>query len=90
MDKREALSYEAPRVVDYGDLRELTAACLGGSGGDAFGTPLEQSVSTPSVRATRQRDASPHPDRSNDDNPKYLRLGLCFKVGREGPTVNFL
>ena len=27
--------YEAPRVVDYGDLQELTAACLGGSGGDA-------------------------------------------------------
>jgi hypothetical protein len=26
--------YEAPRVVDYGDLQELTAACLGGSGGD--------------------------------------------------------
>jgi hypothetical protein len=30
------LAYEAPRVVDYGDLQELTAACLGGSGGDAF------------------------------------------------------
>lgn len=28
--------YEAPQVVDYGDLRELTAACLGGTGGDAF------------------------------------------------------
>jgi hypothetical protein len=28
-------TYEAPRVVDYGDLQELTAACLGGSGGDA-------------------------------------------------------
>jgi hypothetical protein len=27
--------YEAPRVVDYGDLQELTAACLGGHGGDA-------------------------------------------------------
>jgi hypothetical protein len=27
--------YEAPRVVDYGDLQELTAACLGASGGDA-------------------------------------------------------
>jgi hypothetical protein len=27
--------YEAPRVVDYGDLQELSAACLGGSGGDA-------------------------------------------------------
>jgi hypothetical protein len=29
-------AYETPRVVDYGDLQELTAACLGGSGGDAF------------------------------------------------------
>jgi len=29
-------TYEAPRVVDYGDLQELTAACLGGTGGDAF------------------------------------------------------
>ena len=36
MDKREAFGYEAPRVVDYGDLKELTAACLGGTGGDAF------------------------------------------------------
>jgi hypothetical protein len=27
--------YEAPSVVDYGDLQELTAACLGGEGGDA-------------------------------------------------------
>jgi hypothetical protein len=27
-------AYEAPQVVDYGDLQELTAACLGGSGGD--------------------------------------------------------
>jgi hypothetical protein len=27
--------YETPSVVDYGDLRELTAACLGGAGGDA-------------------------------------------------------
>ena len=29
------VAYEAPTVVDYGDLQELTAACLGGSGGDA-------------------------------------------------------
>jgi hypothetical protein len=28
------IGYEAPQVVDYGDLQELTAACLGGSGGD--------------------------------------------------------
>ncbi len=27
--------YEAPQVVDYGDLQDLTAACLGGTGGDA-------------------------------------------------------
>jgi hypothetical protein len=31
----QTLAYEAPQVVDYGDLQELTAACLGGSGGDA-------------------------------------------------------
>lgn len=28
-------AYETPMVVDYGDLQELTAACLGGTGGDA-------------------------------------------------------
>jgi hypothetical protein len=28
-------AYETPQVVDYGDLQELTAACLGGTGGDA-------------------------------------------------------
>ena len=26
---------EDPTIVDYGDLQELTAACLGGNGGDA-------------------------------------------------------
>jgi hypothetical protein len=26
--------YQPPTVVDYGDLQELTAACLGGVGGD--------------------------------------------------------
>ncbi len=36
MDEIRTLAYEAPRVVDYGDLQELTAACLGGTGGDAF------------------------------------------------------
>jgi hypothetical protein len=36
MEETSTLTYEAPRVVDYGDLQELTAACLGGSGGDAF------------------------------------------------------
>lgn len=35
-DQMTIQAYEAPRVVDYGDLQELTAACLGGSGGDAF------------------------------------------------------
>ncbi len=36
MEEMKALAYEAPQVVDYGDLQELTAACLGGTGGDAF------------------------------------------------------
>jgi hypothetical protein len=36
MDEIKAFSYEAPRVIDYGDLNELTAACLGGTGGDAY------------------------------------------------------
>jgi hypothetical protein len=36
MDNRESPgTYDVPRVVDYGDLQELTAACVGGSGGDA-------------------------------------------------------
>ncbi len=37
MDDRMTLqAYETPQVVDYGDLEELTAGCLGASGGDAF------------------------------------------------------
>lgn len=28
--------YVKPLVTDYGDLRELTAACAEGTGGDAF------------------------------------------------------
>jgi len=36
MDHKTHPGYESPRVVDYGDLQELTAACLGGSGGDAY------------------------------------------------------
>ena len=28
--------YEAPKIVDYGDLQDLTAACAGSTGGDAF------------------------------------------------------
>lgn len=36
MEETQALAYEVPNVVDYGDLQELTAACLGGSGGDSF------------------------------------------------------
>lgn len=36
MNNRENLgAYEVPRIVDYGDLQTLTAACVGGSGGDA-------------------------------------------------------
>ncbi len=34
-DRTNLGAYEAPQVVDYGDLQDLTAACLGGSGGDA-------------------------------------------------------
>ena len=29
-------AYETPRVIDYGDLREMTAACALGTGGDAY------------------------------------------------------
>jgi hypothetical protein len=29
-------TYQTPEIVDYGSLQELTAACLGGKGGDAF------------------------------------------------------
>lgn len=29
-------AYEAPEIVDYGDIRELTAGCLGATGGDAY------------------------------------------------------
>lgn len=35
-DQMTRQTYEAPEVVDYGSLQELTAACLGGRGGDAF------------------------------------------------------
>jgi len=36
MDKTETFgAYEAPRVVDYGNLQELTADCYGATGGDA-------------------------------------------------------
>ncbi len=35
MDKVKTLDYTTPTVVDYGDLQELTAACVGGTGGDA-------------------------------------------------------
>jgi hypothetical protein len=34
-DQTHTQAYEMPEVVDYGDLQELTAACLGGSGGDS-------------------------------------------------------
>ena len=35
-DQMTSQAYEAPRVVDYGDLQDLTAGCLGASGGDAY------------------------------------------------------
>jgi hypothetical protein len=35
-DQMTVQAYETPRVVDYGDLQELTAACLGATGGDAY------------------------------------------------------
>ncbi len=58
MDDKVTLgAYEAPQVVDYGDLQELTAACLGGSGGD-LGYPA-QSPGTPSAQATPRLAASP-------------------------------
>lgn len=34
-EQRTSQAYESPKVVDYGNLQELTAACLGGTGGDA-------------------------------------------------------
>jgi hypothetical protein len=34
-DHNTPSAYEPPLVVDYGDLEELTAACLGGTGGDS-------------------------------------------------------
>jgi len=39
-DQKLSQAYEQPRVVDYGDLQELTAACLGGSGGDSYGATV--------------------------------------------------
>jgi hypothetical protein len=36
MDSPQDLNYKAPAIVDYGDLQELTAACVGGTGGDAI------------------------------------------------------
>lgn len=33
-DHSPSEQYQAPTVVDYGDLQDLTAACLGGTGGD--------------------------------------------------------
>jgi hypothetical protein len=35
-DQMLSAGYEMPRITDYGDLRELTAACAEGAGGDAF------------------------------------------------------
>jgi hypothetical protein len=33
-DQMSPQAYEMPQVVDYGDLQELTASCVGGAGGD--------------------------------------------------------
>jgi hypothetical protein len=35
-DQKLSRTYEKPHVIDYGDLRELTAGCLGATGGDAY------------------------------------------------------
>jgi hypothetical protein len=35
-DQMTVLAYETPKIVDYGDLQELTAACAGATGGDAY------------------------------------------------------
>ena len=32
----EATTYEKPQVIDYGSLQELTAGCIGATGGDAI------------------------------------------------------
>ena len=34
-DTVSPVGYQKPNIVDYGDLQELTAACLGGENGDA-------------------------------------------------------
>lgn len=34
-DQMTSKAYETPRVVDYGDLQELTASCVGSSKGDS-------------------------------------------------------
>jgi hypothetical protein len=34
-DKTYSQTYAKPRVIDYGGLQELTAACIGGAGGDS-------------------------------------------------------
>jgi hypothetical protein len=34
-DQMHSQTYEKPCVIDYGDLQELTAACIGGAGGDS-------------------------------------------------------
>jgi hypothetical protein len=35
-DQTTVRAYEAPHVIDYGSLQELTAGCLGATGGDAY------------------------------------------------------
>jgi hypothetical protein len=52
-DRMTVQAYETPRVVDYGDLQELTAGCQGATGGDAytavFGGYAGVSASNPAI-----------------------------------------
>jgi hypothetical protein len=32
----ERNTYEKPQLIDYGSLQDLTAGCLGATGGDSF------------------------------------------------------
>jgi hypothetical protein len=41
------VEYGQPRIVDYGDLKELTEACLGtGADGSAFGLATAETADT--------------------------------------------
>ncbi len=59
MDKAH-MTYEAPRVVDYGRLQELTASCAFGTGGDKSfpsgtdpgGTPFGKTFENSEIQCT--------------------------------------